>query len=173
MSEDTSRTRARGPKPTDEPGSRAAAYRAAIRLLEHQDRTVADLRKRLTARGFDADVVVDTLDRLQRDGFVNDARYAERYASSMRELRGYGARRIQLELSRRGVDQELVASASSVARADEQATADALALKRAQRLPSDMPREQALRRLAGHLSRKGFGPDIVWAAAKRALDTAR
>lgn len=173
MSEDTSRTRPRGPKPTDEPGSRGAAYRAAIRLLEHRDRTASDLRKRLGDRGFDADVLADTLERLQREGFVDDARFAQRYAESMRELRGYGERRIQLELSRRGIDKELVASVSSVARADEQETADRLAVARARRFPTDLPREQALRRLAGYLSRKGFGPDVVWSAAKRALEAAR
>ena len=124
-------------------------------------------------RGFEPEVVEDTLTKLGQDGFVNDARYAERYASSMRELRGYGARRIQLELTRRGVNKELIAEVSAVERGDELANAEALALKRAQRLPADLPREQALRRLAGYLGRKGFGPDVVWPAAKRALEACR
>lgn len=164
------RARPRGPKPTDEPGSRTAAYRVAIRLLEHRDRTVADLRTRLTDRGFEPEVIEDTLARLRADRFVDDARYAERYTSSMRELRGYGTRRIRLELTKRGVDPDLVTAATQTDRGGERETAEALARKRARSLPAGLSREQALRRLAGYLGRKGYEAEVVWTAAKRALE---
>jgi regulatory protein len=160
-------------RPTDEPGSRTAAYRAAIRLLEHRDRTVTDVRTRLTDRGFEPAVVEETITKLGSDGFLNDQRFAERYTSTMRELRGYGTRRIQMELAKRGVDRALVDEVAVADREDEHALAEQLACKRAAKLPADMPREQALRRIAGHLGRKGFGPDVVWSAAKRALEGRR
>lgn len=161
------------PKQTTEPTSRAAAYRAAIGLLEHRDRSTADLRKRLLDRGYDPDTVEETMARLGREGFVDDVRFAERYASSMRELRGYGTQRIGAELAKRGIDREVAAAATAIERSDERALCEALALKRARSLPASLPQDQALRRLAGYLGRKGFGADLVWAAAKHALASRR
>jgi regulatory protein len=161
-------------KQTREPSSRSAAYRAAIRLLEHRDRTESDLSGRLTTKGFDADCVAETMQRLKREGFVDDARFAERFASSMREIRGYGTHRIRLELQKRGLDRSLIDSVTSgEAAAGEADLVLELAHKKAARLPVDMPRDQALRRLAGYLGRKGFSSDQVWSAAKQALERTR
>lgn len=129
-----------------------------------------DVTDRLVTKGFDEEVVSDTIERLKRERFLNDERFAERYVESLRRSRGHGTTRLRLDLIRKGVDPTLAASASTVDSATERKQAMELAIKRASRFSADIPRQTAIRRLAGYLGRKGFPPDAVWDAATRAVD---
>lgn len=158
------------PRQEVDPESRSAAYRAAIRLLEHRDRSRQDLQDRLGKKGFSTETIEETVSRLQREGFVDDTRFAARYVESVRGSRGHGATRLRQDLIRRGISAELAKEATSVDPAAERELAYELAVKRVARIAPDTPREAALRRVAGYLGRKGFPPDAVWTAVKRALD---
>ena len=157
-------------KQAPDPSSRSAAYRAAIRLLEHRDRSIKDLQRRLESRGYDASTVSDTIDRLRREGFLDDRRFAERYVESVRAGRGHGSHRLRAELVRKGVDRDLALAATNLDPEQEADLARELAKKRAAGLPAGLSREVAMRRLAGFLGRKGFPAETVWAAARHAIE---
>lgn len=151
-----------------DPLDRAAARKAAIRLIERQDRTTADMRARLVARGYAMDTVEAVIDRLVTNGLLDDRRFAERFAELATNERGMGSRRIKLELVRRGVDRETATETGLDVSADDRERAFALATKRVPRL-KQLPREVAYRRLFGFLARKGYSPDICQDAIKRAM----
>ena len=54
------------------------AYRAAVRLLAASDKTPAQLCERLTAKGFDEKETAAAVDRLVREGYLNELSYAEK-----------------------------------------------------------------------------------------------
>jgi SOS response regulatory protein OraA/RecX len=108
------------------------AVDAALRALHHRDLSAADLEQRLEAKGFDEIERADALATLQRTGLQDDRRFAESRAEAL-AARGAGDTLVRYELSRAGVDEELVA--------------DAIALLE--------PEPERARRIA---ERRGYGP---------------
>ena len=80
---------------------------AAIRLLSHSEQTYAQLNKKLLARGFEPDQVVEVLKDLQAQNLISDKRFAEQYLS-FRSQKGFGPLRISRELHEKGVGESLV-----------------------------------------------------------------
>ena len=84
------------------------AYQYAVRLLAGRDYSAARMRGKLAARDINEEDVEATLLRLQGEGWIDDRRYAGRFAeSALSAGRFYGAR-LRQEMSRRGLPAELV-----------------------------------------------------------------
>ncbi|MCC6097932.1 MAG: recombination regulator RecX [Olsenella sp.] len=74
-------------------------------LVNRRDYTSLEVRRKLLGAGYPRDVAEATLGRSMELGLVDDARYGHVFARS-KVLSGWGQRRIELELERRGVDPE-------------------------------------------------------------------
>ncbi len=84
-------------------GEAGAVRAAALLLLARRDHSVAELRRRLCARGFDAAAVESVLAALVAEGWLSEQRLAE--AIIRRGLaRGHGPRRLEAALTGRGLD---------------------------------------------------------------------
>jgi regulatory protein len=81
-------------------------YQSAMRLLNYRWRGTIELRQRLQRRNFDPNEIEETLRRLEREGWLDDDRFARELARS-RATR-HGRRRIQADLRRHGVEEEVV-----------------------------------------------------------------
>lgn len=119
---------------------------------------MAELRARLSARGYEDRVVEGVLERLREAGLQDDGRFAAQYASDA-AARGLSARRIQGELLVRGVGPELAAASSAERPEAEERRARAAATKRAAGMGSLTP-EVRYRRLAGFLARRGYENEV-------------
>jgi regulatory protein len=126
--------------------------------LTVRERSSVELRSRLRQKGFDPEVIVAVLDRLQESDLQDDGRFAAQFAQSA-VGRGMAGRRIQAELRARGVGKEIAAEVSVEDPDEELARATELAERRASRM-GDLPPEAVLRRITGLLARRGFDPDI-------------
>ena len=79
-----------------EEAEKALAY--AVRALARRDHSVAELERKLRDKGFSAAVMAEVIARLDRSGYLDDRRFAERWAeSAVRNGRGYGPRLRQEE----------------------------------------------------------------------------
>jgi regulatory protein len=142
-----------------------ACREAALRLLERQRRTRADLERRLRDKGYAEAAIVEVLDRLASVGLVDDLEYARAFMAGRRARRAAGARRIEQELRARGVSADDIAAAS--ARLDaEQGGMDELAAARkvvAQADRRNRGTEPRLRRqrLYALLARRGFDSETI------------
>lgn len=56
-----------------------AAYSCAVRALGRREHTAAELRTKLSQRDFPDDVITPVLQRLQDDGYLSEARFAESF----------------------------------------------------------------------------------------------
>ena len=163
--------------------TREALERAALRYLDQFDTSAENLRRvlerqvRRVQRQVEPDlaerafgIIEELIGRYKGSGLLNDERYAENLASSLRR-RGASGRAIAHKLAARGVDASAVTEALTRADRDsEDAELDAArAFARRRRLgPHRAAEERAARRdrdLAA-LARAGFGFDV----ARRALD---
>lgn len=136
---------------------------AAMVLLSYRPRSAAELRRRLARKGFAAEVVDATVERLGDLGVVNDASFAETFVRDRVRLRPHGRRRLRQELRAKGVDEETAAAAIDEVMEREDASELDLAREAAARWkprPGE-ERDRARRRLHGFLARRGFGSDAI------------
>ena len=149
-------------KDTEKPPS-TAAYPRAINLLARRDHSVAELKQKLAARGFSADAIAATIDKLTGQGLLDDRRFAARWTeSAIKSGRGYGLRLLQ-ELQRRGVPREIAAEAVAGAKA-EYSEHDSLAAIVSRRFATFDPAAAALKekqRVYSYLQRRGFSIQTI------------
>lgn len=140
------------------------ALDTAYRFLGRRDRTVAEVRERLEADEIEADVADEAIAELTRQGYLDDARYARRFAEDRRTIDAWGAERIERRLLAVGVEPALIAAALGERGAAEELEAALTVLKR--RFPrapgSDRERERAL----GILVRKGYDLELAYDAIR-------
>jgi regulatory protein len=132
--------------------------------VARRERTVAELRTALERRRVEPDAIESAVEELSAAGFLDDARYAARFAEDKRELAGWGSERIARELGRRGVAAELI-DAALCDRTEQAELGSALTLLE-QRFPAppadDRERDRAWRLLV----RRGYAPDVAYEAVR-------
>lgn len=141
----------------------------ALRRLESAPRTRAELASTLAKKGVPESVAGAVLDRFTEVGLIDDAAFAHAWVSSRHHGRGLGRRALASELRRKGIDPELIEQAcAQIDSEDERTRASALARRKAAGL-AHLPRERAVNRLVGHLTRKGYAPGLAFEVSREAL----
>ncbi len=142
----------------------AKALELAYRYLNRRDRTRAQVAAHLCAREVPAAAIEEAVETLERQGYLDDARYARAFAEDRRALDGWGPQRIERALLAAGVDDGLVADAVGARDAGEELEAALELLRRRFRaIPGD-DRERAS--ALGMLVRKGFDLDFAYEAIR-------
>ncbi|MGH2841605.1 MAG: regulatory protein RecX, partial [Solirubrobacteraceae bacterium] len=83
----------------------------AYRQLGRRDRTVVELRRHLASKAVEPQAIGEAVAELTRQGYLDDARYARRYAEDRGTLDDWGPERIERKLRAAGVDQEHIDAA--------------------------------------------------------------
>jgi regulatory protein len=97
------------PRLTETENAVDAVRKQALDMLARREHSGAELRAKLTAKGFPSDIIRAALMELRRSGWLDDSRFAEAFIRA-RSDRGYGPARIRAELKERGVDDEVISS---------------------------------------------------------------
>jgi regulatory protein len=144
------------PTPSAEPDR---ALRLAYAYLNRRERTEAEVRRHLEARGIEPDAAREAIATLREQGYLDDVRFARLFAQDKRHLDQWGSERIRRTLTERGLDRELVdETLSQDPPEDERERARALLRRRFPSVPLD-PRDRD--RALGVLLRKGFESDLA------------
>jgi regulatory protein len=136
----------------------------AYRFLGHRDRTVAEVHERLSAEGVEPAVVDAVVGELRRLGYLDDARYAQRFAEDRRTIDAWGADRIERRLLAVGVDPALIAAALGERDTGEELEAALAVLRRRFERPPAHDRERD--RALGLLVRKGYELELAYDAVR-------
>jgi regulatory protein len=101
---------------------------------------------------------------LERDGYIDDASYARRYAEDRRQLDGWGAERIERALRDAGVGADDIAPILVHVTPETELAAALNLLKRRFRDPpaDDLGRQRAL----GLLARRGYAKEVAYDAVR-------
>src|SRR4051794_16569978 len=145
------------------------ARQIALRLLDSQPRTRAELAQAMARRGVPSDAATAVLDRFTEVGLIDDEAFAAAWGTSRHNGRGLGRRAVAAELRRRGVQDETVAQAVAEISADDERIAATALVERRLRAMTGLPRETQLRRLVGMLARKGFSHGLARSVVLDAL----
>lgn len=143
---------------------RERAMQLGYRAVGHRERTVSELRSFLERKRVEPEAIEHAVLELGQTGFLDDARYARRFAEDKRELDRWGSERIARELHRRGIAPELIEAA--VADRSREAELETALLLLEQRVPSlrdDRERDRAWRLLI----RRGYEAELAYEAVRR------
>lgn len=143
---------------------RERAVDLAYRALGQRERSVAELRACLERKRVEPDAIEHAVEELAAAGFLDDARYARRFAEDKRALERWGPERIERDLSRRGVAADLIEAA--VATQDRAAALDAALSILAERMPEPPPDDRGRDRAWRLLVRKGYAPELAYDAVR-------
>ena len=143
---------------------RERAIDLAYRAVGSRDRTVAELRTFLERKRVEPAAIETAVDELVEAGYLDDARYARRFAEDKRTLERWGSERIARDLRRRGVEPELVQSAVAVY--DRDAELETALLLLDARFPDPPADDRGRDRAWSLLVRRGYEHELAYEALR-------
>lgn len=149
-----------------EESRRFQCKRAAFDYLAIRPRTVSEMERYLTRKGFDVDMIRGAVEDLARSGYLNDEDYAARYIGARLRKKLVGRNLLAAELQRRGVSRHVISHALKVAGAQTAAIDEVydLALKKYNSLG---PAKNRVSKIASFLRGRGFDFDTITAVVER------
>ena len=149
--------------PLDPAKARQRVFQRAAKLLAAKQRSVEELRERLLeGRGATKANVEEVIARLREYGYLDDAKFAQSYASLRVRERPIGRRRLQRDLWLKKVDKQTIETALDEVfeSTPEEELIDRAIAKRVRLRGKPKSREDA-KKLFDHLLRQGFGFELV------------
>lgn len=142
------------------------AYDRAVRFLSYRPRSEAEVRRNLAEKSIEPAVQDAVIERLQGQGYLNDAEFARFWVENRQRFKPRGARALRHELRLKGVDADAIETAVEAVETDGLAVEAGRqqALRLAPLLASDPAAYR--RRLLAFLMRRGFD----YAAARDAVN---
>jgi regulatory protein len=126
---------------------------AALRLLTHRPRSVAEVRRHLNGKKFTEATVDEVIERLESVGLLNDREFAAYWIDQRETFRPRSHVALRHELRQKGVGPEVIDQALlSIDETDSARRAAAMKALRWARLPE----EEFRHKLGRYLQRRGF-----------------
>ena len=143
-----------------------AARSDTERFLSRYEHTEHQLMSYLYARKYHERVIDDTLEWAERNGLVDDKRYASIYIRSHSDSSPMGNFRIRMELGKRGIPESI--TDGLLADRDE-SDLQKILVKTVKEKYGHLEKKAALRRAMGYLRRRGFRYDLIGTVVDLAL----
>lgn len=150
------------PEPAGEEPTLAQTVAFVLRSTQQRPQTEFEIRGKLSGRGASAEVQDAAIAQASDLGALDDAAFARAWVADRGVVRGYGVARLQAELRRRGVPDELAQHALAVLdERDEMESATKLARAKAGRMANHLDPQTVARRLVGYLVRRGYDAGVA------------
>ncbi len=137
------------------------AYNQAVTYLSRRDHSERELLMKLRQKGY-TDSAEYAVEKLKKDGFVDDERFSEMYVRELVNLKKYGKKRIEQELYKKGISRDIISLVLEKTEFDENSLCDIIRRKYYRYL-SD---EKGIKRTVNSLLRMGYSYGEISAALK-------
>jgi regulatory protein len=141
-------------------------YGAALNYLSFRPRSRREMRDYFRRRGTDPEIGDQVIERLERNGFLDDREFARFWVENRQTFRPRGSRALRVELRQKGIEGEIVEEALTDI-GDEDAIAREAGARKLRSFAS-LDEREFFRRMVGFLQRRGF-PYEVSARVTRGL----
>ncbi len=141
----------------------------ALLFLSYRARSENEIRKNLSKHEIPDVVIEETLERLRREGFANDKKFASAWVENRSTFRPRGRRALAMELRQKGIDDFTIESA--LEEVDDEALAYEAGQKKAQKLVLSLSKDEDWmefrKKLSEFLARRGFSYSVITPIVKR------
>jgi regulatory protein len=144
--------------------SRERAMQQALLFLSYRARSENEIRKNLSKHEIPDAVIEETIERLRREGFADDKKFASAWVENRSTFRPRGRRALALELRQKGIDDLTIESA--LEGIDDEALAYEAGQKKARKLRVQEWTEFR-KKMSEFLARRGFSYSDIAPIVKR------
>ena len=139
----------------------------ALRLLAARDYSSARISEKLLAREFSEADTETIVARLQTEGWLDDRRFAERFAESAVAAGRFFGPRLKMEMSRRGISASLVNETVAHHLNGESEAARLVLTRRFSDFDFEQASDKERRKVIGFLQRRGFRFSMIMQLLKK------
>lgn len=130
-------------------------YIRAVALISRRLRSEKELRDYAWRKQWTPDNTDRVVERLRERGYLNDEKFAESFVRSRANTRNFSAKRMQVELQRKGIKPEIIARVMTASDDYDESTAlNTLIMKKHGKYDDE-------RKLIAYLARQGFRYDDI------------
>lgn len=145
----------------------------ARKYCAYSERSKAEVEKKLRNLGAIGGDIPDIIEKLIKEGFLNETRFASAFASGKFRYKKWGKKRIAIEMKRKGLSEELIDKGiSELSTEDYETTLDELLKKKWKQLERKIVPDDyesafiAKQKLIKYALQKGYEMDIVMERVK-------
>lgn len=135
-----------------------SGYQRALNFLSYRIRSKEEIRKNLLKHDIDEGSIEQIIERLQRNGLVDDQAFADKWVENRNTFRPRGRRALRMELRQKGIPDQCIEKA--LAALDEETLAYQAASKKSKRWKS-LDEKKFKNKLYGFLARRGFEFEVI------------
>jgi regulatory protein len=139
----------------------AVARTIVLRRLAARAQTRHELERALRTKNVPTEVAEEVLDRMASVGLVDDTSFASAWVESRQQRRHMSAPALRRELQAKGVDRDTIETALAPVDGEVELAAARALVERKSAAMAGLADQVRYRRLAGLLSRRGFGPTVI------------
>ena len=143
---------------------REVAFQQAVRYLSYRPRSEAEVRQQLESQDLSEQAIQDAVERLARNGLLDDNRFASTWVENRSEFRPRGRRALAFELRRMGVSPQVIES--SLEGIDENELAYQAGLKQVRKYQR-LEWQDFRQKMIAFLARRGFNYEVSNPVAAR------
>jgi len=142
----------------------------ALRYLSYRPRSQLEVKNYLRQKGCGPQVSEGVVDKLRSLHYLDDLTFAQVWARSRLESRGYGPRRVEQELRMKGIDANVIRETirQSLNQTSEQECARKILTKRFG--DASLQDAKAQRRAVALLQRRGFSSKVIFDLLRYRID---
>lgn len=137
---------------------------AALKLVSSRMRSEKEIRDYIRGKGYDERVQDEVVEKLTKDGYIDDAEFAKCFARDRVNLNKQGRERIAYELRLKGVSDENIARA--ILPLVRYELDNAVYLLKRRYKPSDLKNRKLKKKMSNFLQRKGYPNEVINKAFK-------
>lgn len=134
------------------------SYIRAVDLISRRLRSEKELRDYAWRKQWAHTTTDRVIERLRDRGYLNDEKFAESFVRSRANTRNFSAKRMKVELQKKGIKPEIIAAVLAASdEYDESAALNTLIMKKRNKYDDE-------RKLIAYLARQGFSYDDIKSA---------
>ena len=134
-------------------------YKRAIRFLGYRMRSNSEIKKHLEQQGTSEDIIESVVNRLERNGLLDDKQFAQLWVENRNEFRPRSHRMLFVELKKKGIHPDIINQVLDDTSSDEE-----LVFKAAEnqvRKYRNLEWRDFRRKLSSYLARRGFSYAVI------------
>lgn len=149
-------------KTTKTISSSKSALNSALRILTRRDHSRYELVLKLKQRGFSREDIDHAVSACEEYNYIDDLRTAKVYIRQLKR-KGYGKKRIQLELRKKGLRGDRVLSIldESVSETDDSEAAERIVKKNLKRFKRERDLKKRRDKIYRFLQARGFAREVI------------